>query len=74
VADWRLALLADTAARVDSLATVLAADALAHPDDDQLAGWCALADRAARDLERLILDLGDDGPILCRSRGWVDAA
>lgn len=72
--DWQVALLADTAGRADSLAGSIAAEALEHPDDPQLAAWCGLADRIGRDLDRLLVEF--DGPTIeTRSRAvWGDAA
>jgi hypothetical protein len=66
--DWPLDLAADTAARAESLAAMLAVEALEHPDDPELVAWCGLADRIARDLHRLIVELDTVTIILTRSR------
>jgi hypothetical protein len=54
--DWRLALLADSIGRVDSLAAVLAARVI-ETRDDELDACIALAERIQRDLDRLLVEL-----------------
>lgn len=73
---WWADLLDLTAARVDSLASGLAARAIADVDDTEIAAYVALADRVLRDLERLQIELGDgEPPVLTRSRpAWMNAA